>query len=123
MSLIDTCSRSFEQSCSFDRFLDVLDNPAPAFAGIPRTLREHVGSREFGSFGAVLMADRPASADLSDRVARWRTVEAREDLPLRAHPDQTADDRRHRFALAVTSLTLTSWIIVGIIAAALSGKL
>ncbi|VVT20491.1 hypothetical protein SPHINGO391_470075 [Sphingomonas aurantiaca] len=119
----DTTARQIERPCSFDRFLSVLNNPAPAFAVAPRTLRDHVSYRDFGDFGGVLLAERPASTELSDRVARWRTVEAREDLPLHVHPDQSADDRRHRFAFTVTSLTLASWIIIGLVAAAASGKL
>ncbi len=117
--------RPTEQGCSFDTFLTVLGNPAPALAATPRTLRDHVGSRQFGDFGTVLLAERPASADLSDRVARWREIDmaAREDMPLRAHPDQTAEDRRLRFAVAVTTCTLGGWVVIGIVVALLTGKL
>lgn len=115
--------RPTEQGCSFDIFLAVLDNPAPVFAVTPRTLRDHVGSRQFGDFGAVLMAERPASADLSDRVARWRATEVREDLPLRAHADQSADDRRLRFAVTVTACTLSGGIAIGLAVAFVTGKL
>lgn len=123
LSIIETDRMRAQRPCTFPEFLTALNNPGPVFTSVPRSLREHVGYRSFGDFGALPMAERPASADLSDRVARWRSIEAREDLPLQAHPDQVADDRRHRFAFAVTSLTLTSWIIIGVVAAAWSGKL
>lgn len=90
---------------------------------IPQTLRTHIGTRRFGDFGTVLMAEKPASADLSERVARWRAAEVSEDLPLRAHPDQSADDRRFQFAVAVTTTAFGGWIIIGVAAAALAGKL
>lgn len=119
-------SCQFDQPCSFTRFLDELGNPPPALAGgPPQTIRALVGSRQFGDFGTVLMAEKPASADLSAHVARWRATDRarRDDLPLRAHPDQTADSRRLEFALAVTAGTLGGWIILGVIAAAIAGKL
>lgn len=120
----DTKARAIERPCSFDQFLNVLGHqPALALPPIPRSLRSHIGARELGEFGTVLMAEKPASADLSDRVARWRAAEAREDLPLRAHPDQTADDRRFRFALAVTTIVFSGWVIIGVVAAGLAGKL
>lgn len=122
----DTKPRSSESHCSFDHFLHVLGHePASALRPVPRTLRHHVGAREFGDFGAVLLAAKPATADLSGRVQRWRAIDAaaRENTPLRAHPDQTADDRRLRFAIAVTVGTFSSWILLGIIAAASAGKL
>ncbi len=122
----DTKLRSSERPCSFDHFLKALGHqPATALQPIPRTLRDHIGAREFGDFGAFLMTDKPATADLSDRVARWRTIDAsaRQDLPLRAHPDQSADDRRFRFAVSVTTIVFSGWIFIGVVAAALSGKL
>lgn len=122
----DTIARQIERPCSFDQFLNVLGHqPAFASSPIPQTLRDHIGRREFGDFGTVLMAERPASADLSDRVARWREVgrDIREDLPLRANADQTADDRRLKFAIAMTSTLIGGWIIVSVVVAALDGKL
>lgn len=122
----DTKLRSSERPCSFDHFLHALGHqPAPALRPIPRTIRQHVGARALGDFGAVLLAEKPASADLSVRVARWRTIDAaaRQDLPLRAHPDQSADDRRFRFAVSITTLAFGSWIVIGVVAAALAGKL
>ena len=120
-----TKPRPIEPACSFDTFLSVLNNPAPAFAATPRTLRNHVGARQFGDFGAVLLAERPASADLSDRVARWREIDTttRDDVPLRARAGQTASERRLQFALAVTSGTLGGWIVIGIVVAFITGKL
>lgn len=111
--------------CSLDTFMHALGHqPSPAQPSIPRTLRSQIGERQFGDFGTFLMAERPASADLSKRVERWRGIDmAREDLPLRAHPDHTAEDRRLRFALAITAGTLSSWVVIGVIAAALAGKL
>lgn len=124
--LTDTIAREIERPCSFEHVLNVLGHqPALASAQMPRSLRDHIGAREFGDFGAVLIAERPASADLSDRVARWREVgrDIREDLPLRANADQTADDRRLKFAIAMTSILIGGWIIVSVVVAALDGKL
>lgn len=112
----------------------LLTPPAEAFAyarmgatleprPIPQTLRSHIGARSLGDFGTVLLAEKPASADMSHLVARWREAEAREDIALRAHPDQTADDRRFRFALSVTTIVFSAWIVIGVVAAALAGKL
>ncbi|PZO77059.1 MAG: hypothetical protein DI640_01365 [Sphingomonas taxi] len=113
-----------EAPSSFADCFDILGDPAPALAGrIPQTLRGHVSARPFGDFGTVLLAQKPASSDLSDRVVRWRAGDVRGDLPLRAHSDQSADDRRLRFAISVTAVVFSGWIIVGVIAAALSGKL
>lgn len=121
----DTKPRPTEPACSFGTFLSALNNPTPAFAGPPRTLRDHIGQREFGDFGTVLMAERPASADLSKHVLRWREMDAtpREDLPLRAHPDQTAEDRRFNFLFVVTPTAIMLWILMGLMAAWLKGVL
>lgn len=120
----DTIAREIERPCSFDQFLNVLGHqPVLASPSLPRTLRSNISSRDFGDFGTVLMAEKPASANLSDRVARWRATEARENLPLRSHPDQTADDRRFRFAVSVTAIVFSAWIVIGLVAAALSEKL
>jgi hypothetical protein len=120
-------ARPVERPCSLDTFMHALGHqPASALAGgPPQTIRALVGSRQFGDFGTVLMAEKPVSADLSAHVARWRATDRarRDDLPLRAHPDQTADSRRLEFALAVTAGTFGGWIILGVIAAAIAGKL
>lgn len=120
-----TKPRPTEPACSFDTFLSALNNPAPAFAGTPRTLRDHIGARQFGDFGTVMMTEKPASSELSDRVARWREIDAaaREDMPLRARYDQTARERRFEFALAVTTCFLGGWIVIGIAVAFITGKL
>lgn len=123
MSLIDTRPSPAEQACSFGHFLVALNNPAPAFAGMPRTLRDHIGARQFGDFGTVLMAERPASHDLSKRVERWRGYDAgrRADLPLRAHPDQIADDRRFNRLFVVTPIAIMMLVLTGLVAAWLRG--
>lgn len=56
-----TSARQIERPCSFDQFLTVLDDPAPAVSDVPRTLRDRVGYREFGDFGTVLLANSPAA--------------------------------------------------------------
>ncbi len=119
----DTKPRPTEQGCSFETFLTVLNNPAPVFAVTPRTLRAHIGSREFGDFGAVLMADRPASADLSKRVERWRRADAtaREDLPLYAYPERTAEDCLPNWLVAGVPIAILIWILIGLIAAWMKG--
>ncbi|MEG3084847.1 hypothetical protein U1707_14435 [Sphingomonas sp. PB2P12] len=114
----DTKPRPTEPACSFETFLSALNNSAPAFAGTPRTLRSHVGARQFGDFGTVLMAERPASFDLSKRVERWRGIDmAREDLPLRAHPDQTADDRRFNVLFVLTPAMILIMVLAGLFSA------
>lgn len=123
MSLIETPSRSIERTCSFERCAQAPANPAPAFSGVPRTLRDHVGQREFGDFGAFLMAKRPASADLSNHVARWRAAEAGDDLPLRAQPDHTAEDRRFNFLFVTTPIAIMLWVLLGLMTAWLKGAL
>lgn len=110
-----------EPACSFDTFLSSLGSPAPAFASTPQTLRDHIGARQFGNFGTVLMAEQPASADLSNLVARWRAADVRKDLPLRAHPDQTADDRRFNFLFVATPIAIMMWVVIGLVAAWLRG--
>ena len=122
----DTTPKASERPCSFDRFLHTLGHqPAPALRPIPRTLRHHVGAREFGDFGTVLMAEKPASADLSDRVARWRTVErsTRQDLPLHGPVDHSASDRLFNLIFLATLAAIIVWVVLGLIAAALAGKL
>jgi len=121
--LIDIRCKRAEQSCSFGVFLVALDNPLPAFTSAPRTLR-HVGHRSFGNFGTVLLAEKPATADLSDRVQRWRAIDAstREDAPLQAQADQTAD-RGFRFFVAMTAAVIIGWLTLGISLAAFAGKL
>ncbi|WP_231420897.1 hypothetical protein [Sphingomonas sp. Leaf205] len=122
----DTTTREIERPCSFDRFLSSLGYlPAVASRPIPRTLRDHVGARQFGDFGIVLLAEKPATTDLSDRVQRWRVIDAaaREDMPLREHPDQTADDRRFQFLTAGTAVVIIGWIVFGVLIAAFAGNL
>lgn len=121
----DTKSRSTEPACSFTTFLSALDNPAPAFAGIPRTLRDHIGRRELGDFGTVLMAERPVSDDLSAHVARWRASDSarREDAPLHPHPDQSAEDRRFSLLFVLTPIVIMLWVLTGLMVAWVRGIL
>lgn len=122
----NTKARLVEQPCSLNTFLHARGHqPAPALPSIPQTLRSHIGSRQSGDFGTVLMAERPASADLSDRVARWCAIDAAtgEDLPLRAHSDHAAEDRRFNILFVATPVAIMSWVIIGLIAAWLRGVL
>lgn len=121
----DTKPRPTEPACSFTTFLSALDNPARAFAGIPRTLRDHIGLRELGDFGTVLMAERPVSDDLSAHVARWRASDSarRVDVPLRPHPDQKAEDRRFSILFVLTPILIMLWVLIGLLAAWLRGVL
>ena len=115
-----------DQPCTFTDFLDALGNPSPALAGgPPQTIRAHVGSRQFGDFSTVLMAEKPASADLSAHVARWRATDRtrREDLPLHAHPDQVAEDRRFNFLFVAAPIAIMLWVLIGLMAAWLKGML
>jgi hypothetical protein len=121
----DTKPRPTELACSFTTFLSALDNPAPAFVGIPRSLRDHIGQRELGDFGAVLLAERPVSDDLSAHVARWRASDAarRDDAYLRPHPDQIADDRRFNILFVLTPMAIMIMVLTGLIGAWLKGAI
>jgi len=121
----DTKPRPTEPACSFTTFLSVLDNPTPAFAGIPRTLRDHIGQRELCDFGTVLLAKRPVSDDLSAHVARWRASDSarRDDASLRPHPDQRAEDRRFDLLFVLIPIAIMLMMLVGLIAAWLRGVL
>jgi hypothetical protein len=111
--------------CSFERFVDALSTDVvderPRATG---TIRPHFGVREFGQFSTVL-AEARASLGMEARVHRWRErdAEQREDVPLRSHPDQSADDRRLLFAVTITAATLFAWILIGVAAAWLRGAL
>lgn len=123
--LANNTARETETTCPFPVFLAALNNPAPSFAGPPRTLRDHIGRREFGDFGTVLLAKRPPSADLSDRVAKWRTIECatQHDTPIQPHPDHTAEDRKFSLLFVATPVAITIWVVIGLAAAAFAGKL
>lgn len=123
--LANKTARETNTACPFPVFLAALDNPAPSFAGPPRTLRDHIGHREFGDFGAVLMANRPPTADLSDRVAKWRTIEGatQHDTPIQPHPDHVAEDRRFSLLFIATPTAIMIWVVIGLVAAACAGKL
>jgi hypothetical protein len=123
--LANNTARETDTTCSFPVFLAALDNPAPSFAGPPRTLRDHIGSREFGDFGAVLLTNRPPSAGLSDRVAKWRTIEGatQHDTPIQPHPDHAAEDRRFSLLFVATPVAIMILVVIGLAAAAFAGKL
>lgn len=67
-----TKPRPTEHACSFDTFLSALDNPAPAFVGEPRTLRNHVGERRLDAPLAVAVKAKRAPALGSDRALQSR---------------------------------------------------
>lgn len=120
-----TKARPVERPCSPIPFMHALGHqPALAPSLIPQTLRAHIGARRFGDFGTVLMAEQPASYDLSKRVERWRGIDmAREDLPLRPHPDQAAEDRRFNILFVVTPIAIMIWVLIGLLSAWLGGAL
>ncbi len=123
----NTKARPVERPCSLNTFMHALGHqpaPAPALPSMPQTLRSQIGARQFGDFGTVLMTERPASADLSKRIERWRGIDmAREDLPLRAHPDQTAEDRRFHLIFVATPIAIMALVIIGLVAAWMKGAL
>lgn len=120
-----TKAREIQRPCTFPVFLAALNNPAPSFAGPPRTLRDHVGKREFGDLGPVLLANRRPSADLSERVIKWRTLEAEEhhNTPLHAHPDQIAEDRRFQVMFVNTPIAIVCAVGIGLATAWFGGAL
>ena len=122
----NTKARLAEWPCLLGTFMQALGHePAPALTSIPQTLRSHIGARQFGDFGTVLMAERPASADLSNRVERWRVVEVavHEDLPLHGHPDQTAEDHRFDLLFVATPIAIMLLVLIGLMTAWLKGAL
>jgi hypothetical protein len=122
----NTKLRSSERPCSFDHFLHTLGHqPAPALRPIPRTLRDHIGKREFGDFGAVLLADLPPATDLTDRVRKWRTIEAvrQHDVPLHTRYDYAAEDRRFNVLFVVVPTAIMVWVLIGLTTAWLRGLL
>jgi len=121
----ETKAREIQRPCTFPVFLAALNNPAPSFTGLPRTLRDHIGKREFGDFGAVLMANRPPATDLTGRVAKWRAIDAAtsHDTPLLPHPDHTAEDRRFSLLFLATPAAIVLLLIIGLIAAWRRGML
>ena len=113
-----------EPPCSFDRFLAVLGNPSPAFAGPPPSLRRHVVARPFAAFGNVFAIERNDPNDLSERVARLRGIQGtrRPDLPLLARDGQSTSQRRLLFAIGVTTFIFSTWILLGIAVAYFGGR-
>lgn len=113
-----------EPPCSFERFLAVLCNPSPAFAGSPASLRRHIAARPFTAFGNVFAIERNDSTDLSERVARLRGIQGtrRPDLPLLARDGQSSRQRRLLFAIGVTAASFFAWILFGLAVAYIAGR-
>ena len=121
---IDTKLEQATEPCSFERFLAVLGNPLPAFAGPPPSLRRHIAARPFAAFGNVFAIERNEPNDLSERVARLRGIQGmrRPDLPLLARDGQSTSQRRLLFAIGVTTAIFCTWIVLGIAVAYFGGR-
>ena len=121
---IDTKLGQAVEPCSFERFLAVLGNPSPAFAGPPRSLRRHIAARPFAAFGNVFAIERNDPNDLSERVARLRWIQGtgRPDLPLLARDGQSSRQRRLLFAIGVTAASFFAWILFGLAVAYIAGR-
>jgi hypothetical protein len=106
-----------DEAFAYARLSDTFDNKP-----FPRTLRDHIGARELGDFGTVLMAERPASADLTRNVERWRAsdVTSPADL-LRPHPDQIAEDRRFNLLFVLIPMMIVLMVLTGLIGAWVKG--
>ena len=113
-----------EPPCSFERFLAVLGNPSPAFAGPPASLRRHIAARPFAAFGDVFAIERNEPNDLAERVARLRAIQGkpRLDLPLLARDGQSSRQRRLSFAIGVTTAIFCTWILLGLAVAYFGGR-
>lgn len=113
-----------EPPCSFERFLAVLGNPSPAFAGSPASLRRHIAARPFAAFDNVFAIERNDPNDLSERVARLRGIQVtrRPDLPLLARDGQSTSQRRLLFAIGVTAAIFSTWIVLGLAVAYFGGR-
>jgi len=121
---IDTKLGQGTQPCSFDCFLAVLGNPAPAYAGPPQSLRRQVSARPFAAFGNVFAIERNEPNNLADRVARLRAIQGnpQPDLPLLARDGQSSRQRRLLFAIGVTAFSFLAWIAFGILVAYAAGR-
>jgi hypothetical protein len=121
---IDTKPEQAAEPCSFERFLAVLGNPSPAFAGSPPSLRRHIGARPFAAFGNVFAIERNEPNDLSERVARLRGIQgtSQPDLPLLARDGQSSRQRRLLFAIGVTAASFFAWILFGLAVAYIAGR-
>jgi hypothetical protein len=117
-------SQQAEPPCSFERFLAVLGNPSPAFAGPPASLRRHIAARPFTAFGNVFAIKRDDPNDLSARVARLRGIHSapRPDLPLLARDGQSSRHRGLMFAIGVTTAVFCTCILLGIAVAYIGGR-
>jgi hypothetical protein len=117
-------SQQAEPPCSFERFLAVLGNPSPAFAGPPASLRRHIAARPFAAFGNVFAIERNEPNDLAERVARLRGIQGtpHPDLPLLARDGQSSRQRRLLFAIGVTAASFFAWILFGLTVAYIAGR-
>jgi len=121
---IDTKLEQAAEPCSFERFLAVLGNPLPAFAGPPVSLCRHIAARPFAAFGNVFAIERNKPNDLAERVARLRAIQGtpRADLPLLARDGQSSRQRRLLFAIGVTAASFFAWILFGLSVAYIAGR-
>jgi hypothetical protein len=121
---IDTKPEQAAEPCSFERFLAVLGNPLPAFAGPPPSLRRHMAARPFAAFGNVFAIERNDPNKLSERVARLRSIQGTRhpDLPLLARDGQSSRERGLLFAIGVTAASFFGWILFGLAFAYIAGR-
>jgi hypothetical protein len=117
------------------RPLDLSAYPQPAPMGpTPRTLREHVGQREFGSVAQALAGADPTAARLRAVVDRARARAPRHPLRSAVRPQHarllnlretarsTGDALFNRLALAVV-MGITAWVGVPVALTLIAGAL
>jgi hypothetical protein len=115
--------------------LDLAVYPVPRPLGpTPRTIREHVGARQFGPFGSILLTTNSTADRLQAAVARYRARDAalsrsrkRESVaaPLIAF-HKAAGRKANRltdFATIIVILALLLWVGVPVALAAVAGQL
>ncbi|MCU6454330.1 hypothetical protein LPN01_09585 [Sphingomonas sp. A2-49] len=112
--------------------LDLTAYPRPSPMGpTPRTIREHVGKREIGSFGTWLAEPDPTARRLRDVVRRARAVDDLARRPVSAAPRLIAmreaaearADRAMRNAMIMVAAALALWVGVPTALALIAGVL
>jgi hypothetical protein len=110
--------------------LDLAAYPAPRPLGpTPRTIRKHVGRREFGDFTRALRRPSQRAADLSATVARLRTrapIEAPQGAPRLIAMQHAAEQHASRAAnnaILAVAAGIAVWIGIPVALATIAGQL
>lgn len=110
--------------------LDLAAYPVPRPLGpTPRTIREHVGAREFGSFASALRTPAERTSDLTATVGRLRSrgtsIAPQVGIRLIAMRDAVEQraSRAANMAMLVVAAGIAVWIGIPVALAMIAGKL